>query len=217
MSPLYAACRQALAEAWASGAGLVLPLGFFIGATMLVPFTVGSETETLSRLGPGLLWLALALSSFVTLERVFQADLQEGALELWVQESTPVSFIALVKTISHWLVSGLPLVLVTPLLALMLQIPAERILPAMITYMLGGLTFFLWGGVAAALAASIARGGLLIALIALPFYLPTLIFGSLCLQAGLSDPSFLFLIAVMLFSLGVTPPAMGAALRLAVD
>ena len=93
-APLLAAFQQAFSEAWASGAGLLLPLGFFAGTAVLVPFSVGSESDLLARIGPGILWLALALASFVTLERIFQADLQDGALDLWVQEETSISMIA---------------------------------------------------------------------------------------------------------------------------
>ncbi len=215
--PLISAFRQALSEAWSSGAGLLLPLGFFAGTAVMVPFSVGSESLLLAKIGPGVLWLALALASFVTLERIFQADLQDGALDLWIQDGTSISLVAAVKTLGHWIVSGLPLVLLTPLLAMMLQVPPEQTLPAMAAYGLGGLTFFLWGGVAAALAASVARAGLLIALIALPFYLPTVIFGTMALEEGLGGTSILFLGASTLFALGVAPAAMGAALRLAAD
>lgn len=184
---------------------------------MLVPFSLGSKSDTLSQIGPGVLWLALALASMVTLERVFQADLQDGALELWAQEPGALSLIGLLKVLAHWLVSGLSLVLLTPLFGIMLQVPVADTGPAMLAYALGGLAFFLWGGVAAALAASVSRGGLLIALLALPLYLPTLIFGTLTLQEGLGGTSILFLAASTLFALGVAPPAIGAALRLATD
>jgi heme exporter protein B len=216
-SPLFSAFRSSLSEAWASGAGVLLPLGFFAGTAALVPFTLGSEAELLSRVGPGILWLALALSSMVTLERVFQADLQDGALDLWLQDAGSISLIAAIKTLTHWLVSGFPLVLLTPLIGFMLGVPPEKMVPAMLGYGLGGLVFFLWGGVAAALSASVARAGLLIALIALPLYVPALIFGVQMVDAGLGSPSFLFLCACTLFALGVAPAAMGAALRLAAE
>ena len=216
-SPLWQAFRSALTEAWAGGAGALLPLGFFAGTCLLVPFSVGSEAETLSAIGPGILWLALALASLVTLERVFQADVQDGALDLWVQLDQSISLIAAIKTLAHWSVSGLPLVLLTPLFAMILQVPADTMGSAMLVYSLGGISFFMWGGVAAALSASVARGGLLIALLALPFYLPAIIFGSLSMQEGLGGTSILFLAATSLFSLGVAPAAMGAALRLAAD
>ncbi|MEM1147267.1 MAG: heme exporter protein CcmB [Pseudomonadota bacterium] len=216
-SPLVSAFRSSLSEAWANGAGLLLPLGFFAGTAILVPFTLGPEADLLSRVGPGILWLALALSSMVTLERVFQADLQDGALDLWLLDSGSISMVAAIKTLTHWLVSGFPLVLLTPLLGYGLGVPAAKMGPAMLGYAMGGLVFFLWGGVAAALSASVARAGLLIALLALPLYVPALIFGVQMVEAGFDSPSFLFLCATMLFALGVAPAAMGAALRLAAE
>ena len=216
-APIYHAFRQALVEAWAGGAGLLLPVGFFGGTAILVPFSLGDSSALLATAGPGVLWLALALSSLVTLERVFQADLQDGALDLWVQEDHLISLIAAVKILAHFLVSGLPLVLLTPLVGMMFQIPAETTVTAMAVYGLGGVSFFLWGGVAAALSGSGARAGLLIAVIALPFYLPTMIFGSLAIQENGAGTSDLFLLASTLFALGVAPPFMGAALRLAAD
>ena len=216
-APLLSAFRQSLSEAWASGAGLLLPLGFFAGTATMVPFTLGSEAELLSRVGPGILWLALALSSMVTLERVFQADLQDGALDLWLQDTGSISLVAAIKTLTHWLVSGFPLVLLTPLIGFMLGVPPSKMIPAMVGYGMGGLIFFLWGGVAAALSASVARAGLLIALIALPLYVPALIFGVQMIDAGFNSPSFMLLAASTLFALGVAPAAMGAALRLAAE
>lgn len=192
-------------------------MGFFTGTAMLVPFALGDEAETLAKIGPGILWLALALASLVTLERVFQADLQDGALDLWVQDGGSISLIALTKTLAHWLISGAPLILMAPLLGRLLGVPFEQMAPAMLSYGLGGLTFFLWGGVAAALAAGIARAGLLIALIAIPFFVPSIIFGTLSLSEGLDGSAILFLAASTLFALGVAPAAMGAALRLAVE
>lgn len=184
---------------------------------MLVPLTLGDEAETLAKIGPGVLWLALALASLVTLERVFQADLQDGALDLWAQEETSISLIALTKTMAHWFISGAPLVLMSPVLGRLLGVPFEQMVPAMLAYGMGGLTFFLWGGVAAALAAGVARAGLLIALIAIPFFVPAIIFGTLSLSEGFDGSAILFLGASTLFALGVAPAAMGAALRLAAE
>ena len=216
-SPLFSSFRQALSEAWASGAGILLPMGFFTGTAMLVPFTLGDEAETLAKIGPGVLWLALALAALVTLDWVFQADLQDGALDLWAQEETSISLIALTKTVAHWLISGAPLILMAPVLGRLLGVPFEDMVPAMLAYGLGGLTFFLWGGVAAALSAGVARAGLLIALIAIPFFVPAIIFGTLSLSEGFDGSAILFLGASTLFALGVAPAAMGAALRLAAE
>jgi len=218
-APVSAAFRQGLSEAWAGGAGAFLPAAFFSGAAMLVPFGVGNDPETLARIAPGLLWVTLALSSLITMERLFQADLEDGALDLWIQADAPLAAISAAKTLAHWLAAGLPLVLVSPLLGLMLQVQPAELLPAAAAYGVGGLAFFLWGGVGAALTASIRRGGLLIALIALPLYVPTAIFGAMALQAttGSNGPAALYLLATTLFALALAPFAMAAALRLAAD
>ncbi|WP_084421099.1 heme exporter protein CcmB [Henriciella litoralis] len=216
-APIRAAFRQAIGEAWGGGAGALLPIGFFAGAAMLVPFTVGSEASQLSAIGSGVLWVALALASLVSMERLFQADLEDGTLDMWAQEETPLFLVAASKILAHWLVSGLPLVILTPPIGIALQIPAGELVPAMLAYGLGGLSFFLWGGVAGALAASVPRGGLLIALLALPLFIPTAIFGSLSVQDGMQGPNVLFLAASTMFALAVAPFAASAALRLAVD
>ena len=218
-APILAAFRQALGEAWAGGAGALLPLGFFAGAAVLVPLGIGTEPGTLRAVGPGILWVSLALSSLVTLERIFQADVEDGALDLWLQAGAPVSAIAAAKTFAHWLTAGLPLALMSPVLALMFQAEAGiDLLSGALIYGLGGLAFFFWGGVGAALSATVRRGGLLIALIALPLYVPTAIFGSMAMSgtAG-GDSAPLLLVASTLFALALAPFAMAAALRLAAD
>ena len=217
-APLRAAFSQALREAWAGGAGALLPAGFFAGAAMLVPLTVGTDSAELAKIAPATLWIALALASLVTMERLFQADLEDGALELWATDETPLSQIALAKTLAHWLVSGLPLMLLSPLLSLMLGVAPENLVRAAVTYGLGGLAFFFWGAFGASLAAGIRRGGLLIALIALPFYVPTAIFGALALSSAEAvAPETYFLAASTLFAVAIAPFGMGAALKLAVD
>lgn len=214
-----AAFRQALGEAWAGGAGALLPLGFLGGAAVLVPLGIGSDPATLRAVGPGIIWVALALASLVTLERIFQADVEDGTLDLWLQAGAPMAAIAAAKTFAHWLAAGLPLALASPLLALMFQAEAS---PALLTYLgyytLGGLAFFFWGGVGAALSATVRRGGLLISLIALPLFVPTAIFGALAMSGGIgSGGAPLLLAASTLFACAVAPYAMAAALRLAAD
>lgn len=218
-TPILSAFRQALGEAWAGGAGALLPVGFFAGAAVLVPLGVGTDTTTLRAIGPGILWVSLALSSLVTLERIFQADSEDGTLDLWLQTGAPPAAIAAAKTVAHWLTAGLPLALLSPLLLLMFQAEASNALfENMAFYAIGGLAFYFWGGVGAALSATVRRGGLLISLIALPLYVPTAIFGALAMGNGPNSASApLFLAATTLFALAVAPFAMGAALRLAAD
>ncbi len=218
-APVRAAFVQALKEGWAGGSGALLPVSFFAGAALLVPLTLGPDPQLLSRVGPGVLWAALALASLVTMERLFQSDLEDGALDLWLTSEAPVTAFAAAKALAHWLISGLPLALATPLLGLALGVEIDRVLPAAGLYALGGLAFFFWGGFGAALAAGVRRGGLLIALIALPFYVPTAIFGALAIAspAGLEAAEALYVAASTLFALAVAPAATAAALRLAAD
>ena len=218
-APILAAFRQSLVEAWARGAGALLPLGFLGGAAVLVPLGIGSDGEMLKAVGPGIIWVALALASLVTLERIFQSDAEDGTLDLWLQTGAPVSAIAAAKTLAHWLSAGLPLALFSPLLALMFQAEANTALLVNAgLYAIGSLAFFFWGGVGAALSATVRRGGLLISLIALPLYVPTAIFGALAMSGGPGSAGApLFLAAPTLFACAVAPYAMAAALRLAAD
>lgn len=196
----------------------MLPAGFFAGAAMLVPLTMGTDSAALGQIAPSVLWIALALASLVTMERLFQADLEDGALELWAIDETPLSQIAMAKTLAHWLVSGLPLMLLSPLLGLILGMEPSALPRAAAAYGLGGLAFFFWGAFGASLAAGVRRGGLLIALIALPFYVPTAIFGALVLASPMPIPPEAYLLAAStLFAVAVAPFGMGAALKLAVD
>ncbi|MGA1341491.1 MAG: heme exporter protein CcmB [Hyphomonas sp.] len=218
-APILSAFRQSLGEAWAGGAGALLPLGFLGGAAVLVPLGIGSDAETLKAVGPGIIWVALALASLVTLERIFQADAEDGTLDLWLQAGAPVSAIAAAKTLAHWLSAGLPLALFSPLLALMFQAEASpALLVNAVLYAGGSLAYFFWGGVGAALSATVRRGGLLISLIALPLYVPTAIFGALAMAGGPgSSGAPLWLGASTLFACALAPYAMAAALRLAAD
>ena len=218
-APILAAFRQSLVEAWARGAGALLPLGFLGGAAVLVPLGIGSDGEMLKAVGPGIIWVALALASLVTLERIFQSDAEDRTLDLWLQTGAPVSAIAAAKTLAHWLSAGLPLALFSPLLALMFQAEANTALLVNAgLYAIGSLAFFFWGGVGAALSATVRRGGLLISLIALPLYVPTAIFGALAMSGGPGSAGApLFLAASTLFACAVAPYAMAAALRLAAD
>jgi len=215
---MRSAFSQALGEAWSGGAGALLPAGFFAGSATLVPLTFGPETAVLSQAAPAVLWIALALSSLVTMERLFQADLEDGALDLWAVGDVPLSQIALAKTLAHWCVSGLPLVVLAPFLGIILGMDPVALPRAAAAYGLGGLAFFFWGGFGASLAAGVRRGGLLIALIALPFYVPTAIFGALMLASTDPLPPEAYLLgASTLFAIAVAPFGMGAALRLGVS
>ena len=212
--------RQAFSEAWAKGGGFILPLSFFIGVGVLVAFSVGNRAELLSQISGGILWVAMVAGAFVTMERLYQADLEDGVLELHLQDTGPLTEYVLAKTLAHWLVSGLPMALFSPLVGIMLQMPRELLPLAGLCYSLGSLAIFFWGGFGAALSSSVRRGGLLIALIALPLYVPTILFGVLTIESYGTDQMFInlaFLLSCTLFTLAVSPFMTSAALRMSAD
>ena len=219
-APFKSTFSHALRDAWSKGGGLVLPLTFFFGVGILVPFGVGVRTDIITQASSGIIWIALAISAFVTMERLYQADLEDGVLELHLQEVQPLSEYVVAKTLAHWLVSGLPIALMSPILGMMLQMPWKLIPLASLCYGLGSLTFFSWGGFGAALSANVRRGGLLIALIALPLYVPTILFGVLTLATYGTDQMIMnlaFLISTTIFALALCPFVTSVALRISAD
>lgn len=219
-TPFKSAFNQAISEAWSEGGGLVLPLAFFIGVGILVPFSVGVRPELLVEVSSGVLWIALVLVTFVTMERLYQADLEDGVLELWVQERQPLAEYVLAKTLAHWLVAGLPIAIVSPLLGLLLHMSFELLPFASLCYGVGSLAFFFWGGLGAALSASVRRGGLLIALVVLPLYVPTVLFGVLTIASYGTDQMVInlsFLVSTTIFTLALCPFMTSVALRMSAD
>jgi heme exporter protein B len=217
-----AIARREIRLGWGSGGGALLSASFFAGAVMVAPFALGPAPDTLGRIGPGYLWLALALATLVSLERLFQSDLEDGTLDQLVLSPVPLTLVVLSKTIGQWVATASPLLAISPLAALMVRVSPNVIAPLCLQLAIGSLALFLIGSIGAALGASVRRGGLLVALLALPLYAPTVIFGagsaSLLANSGavFSQP-FLFLCALVLGALALAPFAAAAALRLHVD
>lgn len=217
MRALWSVFLRELRLGWASGSGVFLPAGFFAGTVFLAPLGVGTEPQLLKLLAPGLIFVALCLASLTVLERIFQADLEVGALDHHRLSGQPLALIALVKVLAHYLLSAVPLAVLTPLAAIMLRAdvaPFQSILPVL----LGGLTIFLWGGTGAALTAGLRRSGPLVALIVLPLFVPVVIFGAEELSFALNGEPFgaglTLLAANSLAALAIAPIAMSAALKL---
>ncbi|CAJ1411670.1 unnamed protein product [Effrenium voratum] len=196
---------------------------FFLIVLSIVPFGIGPDLNLLTRIAPGMLWVALLLSALLTLDRLFQADQEDGTLDLLVLAPQPLELTVLAKAVSHWLTTGLPLVIAAPILGLMLNLPLEGMLPLMGAMLIGSPALSLLGAVGAALSVGVRRGGLLISLLVLPFYVPVLIFGVSASRAALvavpgdlGGQSLLLLGAVSLASLVVGPVGGAAALRVAV-
>lgn len=212
-----AICSQHMHLSWRSGQTMLAVSFLFIAITLL-PFGLGPELKLLRALAPGLLWVVLAISLLTGLERLFQADYEDGTLDRLLLVPLAFEAVVLAKLLGHYLALVLPLILAVPLAGLLLNIEAAR-LPVLLAAMLcGSPALVLLGGIGASLAVSVRRGGLLTVLIAMPFYVPVLIFGAAAARAGLETgeavgPYLGILAALSAASLLLAPFAIAAALR----
>ena len=200
---------------------LVNPLIFFLIVVTLFPIGVSPEPLFLAELAPGLIWVAALLSTLLSLESLFKADFEDGSLEQLLLSPQPLFMVVLAKVTAHWLMSGLALTLVAPIMAIMLFLPAEGMPGLMLSLLLGTPTLSLIGAIGAALTVGLRRGGVLISLLVLPLYIPVLIFGSSAVQAaitGLPLGGYSALLGALLaLALALAPLATGAALRISVS
>ena len=213
MSAFAAAFRRDVALTWAGG-GALAPLGFFLGATMLVPLAMGPERTLLAAAGPPLVWIAAALAVLATLERLFQADLEDGSLDQMLLSPAPLEWLVLAKGAALWLVVGLPLALAGAPAAIALQAPPALVPAIVLSLALGTAAFVGVGVIGAAVTAGVKRGGVLIALIVLPFVAPPIIFGAAVAGGREVDPALLVLAGCALAAAALGPVAAAAALRL---
>jgi len=218
MSPVYALLRRDLLLSVRLGGSLALALGFYIVTGTLIGLGLGPEPALLARAAPGLIWVLALLSTLLALDRLFQADFEDGSLELMALSEAPLSLLVLAKILCHWLTTGLPLILGTPILALLFGLSLDDLWVLILSMALGTPALSLIGGIGAALTVGIRRGGLLLSLLVLPLYVPVLIFAVAAVEAasaGLdATPHLLLLAATMLVALAIAPAAAAAALRL---
>jgi heme exporter protein B len=197
-----------------SGGGALAPIGYFLGATMLVPLAMGPDRALLQSAGPPLVWIAAALAVLATLERLFQADLEDGSLDQLLLSPAPLEAIVLAKGAALWCAVGLPLALAGAPAAIALQAPITLV-PVIVASIALGMAAFIGAGlVGAAVTASVKRGGVLIALIVLPFFAPPIIFGS-AVASGEGVTAAMSILAGCALAYGALGPiAAAAALRL---
>jgi heme exporter protein B len=197
------------------GGGGVLGLVFFLSLVTVVPFAIGPDLRLLSRIGPAILWIAALLASLLGLDRLFQADHEDGSLDQMLLSPTPLELIVLVKCMAHWFVTGLPLVLLSPLFGLMLDLDGSALRAVAATLLVGTPTFTFLGAIGAALTVTLRRGGLLLSILVVPLAVPVLIFGVSAAQSGTAPvlTPFLVLCALGLASIALAPIAAAAALR----
>ncbi len=200
---------------------LLNPILFFILVVSLFPLGIGPEPRLLGEIAPGIIWVAALLATLLSMERLFRSDFEDGALEHLLLSPHALSLLALAKVLAHWLVTGLPLILVSPLLGVLLHLPAEAIRVLPLTLLLGTPILSLLGAVGVALTVGLRRGGVLLTLLVLPLYVPVLIFGTAAVAAaaaGLPVSGQLALLGAMLaLALTLSPLATAAGLRISAD
>jgi heme exporter protein B len=221
LSAVLCVVRRDLMVALRRAQDVLTPIIFFAIIVSLFPLGVGPEPRMLAALAPGVLWVAALLATMLSLPRMFANDFADGTLEQLVLTPQPLGVLVLGKIVAHWLLTGLPLVLLAPLLALQLQLPADTLGALMASLLLGTPTLSLLGATGAALTLGLRGGGVLISLLVLPLYTPVLIFGAGSVAAattGLDTEAYFSLLgAFLMLALSFTPWATAAALRVSLD
>jgi len=218
MRPFWELVRRDLLIAWKEGGTIGLALGFYLIVVTMLPLGLGPDLNLLSRLAPSVLWVALLLAALLSLGRLFEPDFEDGSLEVLAVGPLPLEAIAAAKSLVHWLTTGVPLTIMAPVLGLLLNLQPTAYGVAIATMLVGTPAISFIGAIGAALTLRARRGGLLLALLMLPLFVPTLIFGIEAVNAAVTDsesfwPSFLILAAVSLASAALAPLATAAALR----
>jgi len=217
MSRLAALLARETALAWGRGGGPLVSVGFYAGVTTLMPLAIGPEAQRLAAVAAGVAWVALALASLLSLDRLFERDYEDGALDLLSLSSTPLELTCAAKCLGQWLATGAPLALAAPVAAAALGARLELAPLVFACAVLGGLAFAFTGGIGAALSLGARRGGLLTAVIVLPLFVSPVIFGGGALEAAASgipwQAGFALLAAYATAALALGPFAMAAACR----
>ncbi|MEM9581040.1 MAG: heme exporter protein CcmB [Pseudomonadota bacterium] len=200
-----------------AGGGFGLGLAFFLIVTVLVPFGVGPQSDLLARIAPGILWLGALLACLLSLDRIFALDWEDGTLDLLACAPLPMEAIATIKALAHWMTTGVPLIIATPLFGLLLSLPSQAYGPLMLSLLLGTPALSMIGTFGAALTVGIKRGGLLLSLLVLPLYVPTLIFGAEMARRGAEgldvQTPLLMLAGITCGAVALLPFACAAVLR----
>lgn len=214
---MIALLTRDLRLAFRSGGGFGLALAFFLIVATLVPFGVGAEGATLSRIAGGVLWVGALLACLLSLDRLFQTDWEDGSLDLLATAPVPLEGAVAVKALAHWLTTGLPLTLAAPVLGLLLNLPPAAYGWLVLSLALGTPALSVIGAFGAALTVGVKRGGLLLSLLVLPLYVPTLIFGAEAVRRGAEGldaaTPLLLLAGITLGAAATLPFAAAAAIR----
>ena len=217
MSGFVALLARDLRLVWRRPSDVAVVLAFFCVATVLFPLGIGPQASVLARIAAGVLWCAALFAGMLSLDRLFAADYEDGSLDLLLLAPWPLELAALAKCAAHWIVTGLPIAVLAPLLGVAFGLQPASLLALAATLLVGTPTLSLIGGLAAALTLGARRSGALLALLALPLCVPTLIFGAGAVESQATGEGFTthlaILAALALIALATTPWAMAAALR----
>jgi heme exporter protein B len=197
------------------------PLLFFVLVVTLFPLGIGSDTQILEAVAPGVIWVAALLASLLSLDGMFRSDFEDGSLEQFMLSAHPISLLVIAKVVAHWLVTGLPLLAIAPVLAIFLSLPSNAIGVLIATLALGTPVLSLIGAVGVALTVGLRRGGVILSLLVLPLYVPVLIFASSAVEtaaAGIPVFAQLSILGAMLaLALSLAPLATAASLRISLS
>jgi heme exporter protein B len=219
MNAFISLVSRDLQLAWREGGAISTALGFYLVVVAILPLGLGPDLNLLSRIAPGLLWVALLLAALLSVDRIFHNDHEDGTLELIALGPLPLELVVTAKALAHWISIGIPLTLAAPILALLLNLPADAFWVLILTMATGTPAISFLGALGAALTLGLGRGGLLLALLILPLYVPVLIFGVASMNAVITGPapflsSYMILCAITLATLVLSPVAAAAALRI---
>ncbi|HKL78067.1 MAG TPA: heme exporter protein CcmB [Gammaproteobacteria bacterium] len=213
-----AVLRRDLTLALRHRSELANPLVFFIVVVTLFPLALGPEKDILMRVAPGIIWVAALLAATLSMDRMFRMDFEDGSLEQLLLTHHPPSLLVLAKIVAHWLVTGLPLILVSPLLALLLHLPLKALPTLLASLALGTPVMSLVGAIGVALTVGLRRGGMLLTLLVLPLYVPVLIFAAGAVDNATAElpvaGQLYFLAALLVLALTLAPIATAASLRI---
>ncbi|RTZ16380.1 heme exporter protein CcmB [Vibrio aquaticus] len=213
--------RRELLIAFRRQADIFNPLWFFIIVITLFPLSIGPEPNLLARIAAGIVWVAALLSALLSLERLFRDDFQDGALEQMMLMPVPLPIVVISKVIAHWLLTGLPLILISPLLSILLSLDFNTWTAVVLTLLVGTPTLSFIGAIGVALTVGLQKGGVLLSLLVLPLYIPILIFATSAIDAaslGMAYNGQLAILGAMFMgAMTLTPIAISAALRVSVN
>ena len=218
MTSFWALVRRDLRLAVREGGAIGTALGFFLVVVSLMPLGLGPDLNLLARIAAGILWIALLLAALLSLNRIFEADYEDGTLDVLATGRLPLELVAAAKALAHWITTGIPLALLAPVLGILLNLDLRSYPILVATTLAGTPAVSFLGAIGAALTVKARRGGLLLALVVLPLYIPTLIFGISAVGAVMGPAgmgaAFLILTAISLAAVVLGPIAAAAALRI---